>query len=174
MSNVQPLTSAPPLFKPPTGRVGDWSEPIWLNGLDVDSLAAETHRHRLPIDLVAALLLEQHLLLADLRSAGLNHADAIQLLDAAGVAEHPLAGPGTLHTFYCRYLRQGGDASHASPHDRPLMIPLRLHEAARLTDASELRVGDVQRALDWERAAAADGRYMHEWGLLVALRAATS
>jgi len=172
MSNVQPLPSAPPLFTPPTGRVGDWSEPIWLDGLDVDSLAVETRRRRLPVDLVVALLVEQHVLLADLQSVGLNCADATQLLDTTVEDERPLPGPGTLHASYSRYLRHGGDVSHDSARDRPLMIPLRLHEAARLTHAHKLRVEDVQRALDWERTAAASGRYMREWGLLVALRAA--
>ena len=173
MSNIHPIAPAP-LFEPPAGRAGDWSETIWLDGLDVDALAEEAGRRRLPVDLVAALLLERRLLVSDLDGVGLACADAVRVLDAAALQPRPVTGPGRLHVAYTRLLKRGDSASHDEARDRPLMIPLRLHEAARLLDATTLRIGDIQQALEWECAAAADERFMREWGLFVVLRAARS
>jgi hypothetical protein len=173
MPNVHPIAPAP-LFKPPAGRAGDWSEPIWLDGLDVDALAEDAGRRRLPVDLLATFLLERRLLVSDLEDVGLARADALRVLDAAAVQPPPVTGPGRLHVAYIRSLKRGDSASHDEARDRPLMIPLRLHAAARLLDATTLRIGDIQQALEWECAAASDERFMREWGLFVTLRAARS
>jgi hypothetical protein len=171
MPNVQALQPPQLLLDAPAGRAGDWSEPLLLQGLAADALDAVARQRGLPVDLLVGLLLERELLLGDLASAGIAASDAIALLDDASSRPRPLAGPGRLHAHYVRYLARGDYAVHESALARPLMIPLRLHEAARQVEAATLEASHVASACAWELAAAAVDRFMRDWGLLVALRA---
>lgn len=171
MLNVRPLQPSPLLLEPPAGRAGDWSEPLLLQGLATEAFDAVAQQQGLPVDLLVALLLERELVLGDLASASIVRGDAVALLDEASSRPRPLAGPGRLHAHYARYLARGDGAVQESVRGRPLMIPLRLHEAARQVEAATLEATQVASACAWELSAAADNRFMRDWGLLVALRA---
>lgn len=167
MSNVFPISAAP-IFDPPRGRPGDWSEPVDMPGIVAEALDAEAARLRLPPDLVAALLVERALLLEDLARAGLSGARAQALLDQAAARVGAALGPGNLFFRYVRDLRSGFADETSSAVGRPLMLPLRLHEPLRRLECG-LDTRHADQARNWEMRAANESVFVREWGLRVAL-----
>lgn len=174
MPNVVPLPLRAPLFDAPAGRPGDWWEPVSIAAEEVAMrLGTDACRRRLPVDIVAALLVEHALVVRDIGECGLDADRSRAALTAAGDA--PLAtGPGRLHTSYVRMLRGGQrdyePASDAQVTARDLVVPLRLHDATRDLELPELFSGDLlDEALDWEVASATCGQFMREWALRILL-----
>jgi hypothetical protein len=173
MSNVAPIPARIPLFAEPAGRAGDWWEPIPVSAAEVATgLAAEANRLRLPVDLLATLLVEHALIERDIADCGVDGARARAVLVSAG-EDQPTTGPGRLHTSYARMLRRGERdyerESDAQLAQRDLMLPLRLHDAARSLDLGEVCIESLDEAIAWEIAATTSGQFMREWALRLLL-----
>jgi hypothetical protein len=174
MSHVVPIPVRLPLFAEPAGRPGDWWEPISLCAAKAaGQLHAVAHARHLPVDLLAALLVEHALIARDIADCGINAGRARAALAAAGEAQAP-TGPGRLHTAYVRMLRSGEyDYEHegeAQLAQRDLVLPLRLHEAARALDLRKACDADMlDEAIAWEISAATTGQFMREWVLRMLL-----
>lgn len=165
-----------PLFAEPAGRAGDWWEPLSIPAAEIrGALHSEAEQRRLPIDLLAALLIEHALVENDIAACALDGRRARAVLTAAADAK-PTLGPGCLHTNYVRMFGTGErgyeSESDVQLADRDLVLPLRLHEAARTITLRE--VGDgaaLDEAIAWEIAAASSGQFMREWALRLLLAA---
>lgn len=169
MSNVVPIPSRVPLFAEPAGRVGDWWEPVATAADVVGQLQVDAERRRLPVDLLAALLVEHALVQNDIETCRLNAGTARSALADAAHGQ-PSAGPGCLHAGYLRMLRSGERRFEREGNEqlsrRDLVLPLRLHEAARALDLREVcEAASLDEAVAWEIAAAASGQFMREWAL---------
>lgn len=179
MINVVPIAVRDPLFAEPAGRPGDWWEPIPRSAAEVaPALGAEGAKRRLPVDLLAALLLEGAQVSRDIAECGIDAERARSALARAG-SGLAATGPGRLHTSYVRMLTNGErDFEHESDAQlgqRDLVLPLRLHEAARALQLPEIcDPGSFDEAIMWEIAAATSGQFMREWALRVLLADATS
>lgn len=157
-----------PILDAPRGRPGDWSEPVDLH-IDRDALDRVARRLGNEADLLAALLVERELLLADFEEAGFERLQAQALLDEAAPADtEPSVGPGNLFFGYLRDLRQGRAGRSESSVGRWIMLPLRLHEPLRRSNLV-VDPADAEQAKRWEIAAATAGLQMREWALRVAL-----
>lgn len=168
MSNVVPIAPAAPLFAEPAGRRGDWWEPISVDASTVSQLLKEAVSRRLPIDLMAALLVERALVMSASAEAGFDTAEVSAVLGrAAGAAA--TAGPGRLHTTYVRMLRSGEQNFEPESEEqlarRDLQLPLRLHERVEEVDLATLRDRELNEAIEWEVASAVSGESMREWAL---------
>jgi hypothetical protein len=170
MSKIVPIPTRMPLFAEPAGRAGDWWEPTGVCAAEVATgLRVEVDRHRLPVDLLAALLVEHALVESDIAACAVEDACARTALNDAARAK-PTLGPGCLHTSYVRMLGMGeydyereGDEQLAR---RDLHLPLRLHDAVRTVDLEEVWNSEVvDEAIAWEIAAASRGQFMREWSL---------
>lgn len=170
MHNVVPIQSREPLFAEPAGRPGDWWEPIPISAAAVAAqFDAEGQQRRLPIDLVATLVIEHEYVVRDIAACGIDVARARAALAAAGDAL-ATTGPGRLHTSYVRMLRSGERGyereSDAQLARRDLVLPLRLHDVARGLDLRDVCNGEsLNDAIAWEIAAATNGQFMREWAL---------
>ncbi len=169
MSNVIPLSTPAPLFPEPAGRPGDWWEPVPMATAAIVRLGREGMRRRLPVDLLAALLVEHALVISDISGCP---GDPLPAHAALGRAATELAaiGPGRLHTAYVQMLR-GGERGYEHESDvqlarRDLVLPLRLHEQVRDLDLPKAFECDrLDEAISWEIAAASGGQFMREWAL---------
>jgi hypothetical protein len=175
--NVAPIPLRAPLFAEPSGRPVDWWEPLRGTVAEVAArLGGEAKRRRLPVDLLAALLVEHALIIRDIADCRIDREQArTALADAA--AARVASGPGRLHTFYVRTLQTGErgceNESDAELARRNLVLPLRLHEAAcGLELVNCCRIGSLDEAIAWVIAAATSGQFMREWALRMLLAAA--
>lgn len=173
MSNVVPIPARGALFTEPAGRAGDWWEPISVDAARAVGLADEAAKRRLPLDLLASLVVEHALVERDIAESAVDKMAATRALDAA-VQRIPASGPGCLHTSYIRMLGRGDGVYEPERDDRlaqrDLMLPLRLHQAASSVDiAAVCRLGALDEAIAWEIAAASSGQFMREWALRVLL-----
>lgn len=138
-------------------------------------LHLEAERRRLPIDLACTLVVERALIEEDIAGSALDSRRARTALnEAAGTT--PTLGPGSLHTSYVRMLRSGeshyGRESQEQVAGRNLLLPLRLHEAARALDLREVcEIASIGEAVAWEIAAASSGQFMRDWALRLLLAA---
>lgn len=169
MTNIATIPLRQPLFAEPAGRPGDWWEPVPIRAGVAAGLSAEAARRRLPVDLLATLLVEHARVLHDITDAGIEAGQALAALSVAGEGQ-ATSGPGRLHTSYVRMLRSGEHAyeheSNAQLARRDLVFPLRLHDAALSLELREVCDGDsLNEAVAWEVAAATSGQFMREWAL---------
>jgi len=176
MAIVVPIPARPPLFAEPAGRPGDWWEPVPERAVSVAAvLGTEARRRRLPVDLLAALLVEHALIGCDVAECAVDPRQATAAL--AGASEIAAAsGPGRMNTSYIRMLRTGElgfePESDAQLARRDLILPLRLHDAAARLPLRDLSSQALDDAVRWETAAATHGQFMREWALRVLLAAA--
>jgi hypothetical protein len=132
-------------------------------------LGTEAHRWGLPVDLLAALLVEHALILRDISDCGIDAARARAALTVAADAL-PATGPGRVYTAYVRMLR-GGERGGRRESDaqlarRDLVLPLRLHDAVRGQQLCDACDGEsLNEAVAWEIAAATCSQLMREWAL---------
>jgi hypothetical protein len=168
MRNLRLIESAEPLFDPPRGRPGDWSEPLTLDSLGAEKLDHAAQALKVEPDLLAALLVEHALLLRDLVEARVDVDRARDHLNREASALATSPGPGRLLATYVRDLRRGARPSSRGQGPQ-VLIPLRLHDEAVVV-AHRLCVSDAAEALRFEIAAASSGKLMREWALQVALR----
>lgn len=159
------------VFDPPRGRPGDWSEAIEIEALSREGIAATARALRVTADVIAAVLVEQTLLIRDLDEARAPTAALIAALEADAARTRPDVGPGKLLHGYVSELRRGTDDRADASSGAVLVIPLRLHEGASSLSAHEIELARAAQALRWEIAAASDGLLMREWGLRAAIRA---
>lgn len=158
-------------------RPGEYREPLTLDGESVPAaLLEEADALALPAGTAFALLLEQALLIRDLRGLGVDlHTARRELCDAAAGARVAcrLSSAGSA---YVRALTCGRRAPKRRP--RPpralhLSVPVRL--AQRLADfdpAVGVDAAQLREAVGWEVAAVLEQRTMAEWALAQLLGAA--
>jgi hypothetical protein len=176
MSNVVPIPSRLPLFAEPAGRPGEWWEPLHGHAASIVAhLGTEAQRRRVPVDLLATILVERALICGDIAACAIEPLQAQRVLDAAAVPGAAL-GPRHLNTAYVRMLHVGDTAfeleSELQLARRDLLLPLRLHEAAVALPLDEITAtADVDEAVRWEVAASATGQFMREWALCALLAA---
>jgi hypothetical protein len=178
MQNVVPLHTTPPLFSEPAGRPGDWWEPVSAPAEVAGTLRVEARQHRLPIDLLAALVIEHALVTRDIEVAGIDRSRARAALGEMA-ATQPSIGPGRIHVGYVRTLRSGERDYDCETEEqlarRDLVLPLRLHDATCTLDLREVcEAAALDEAIAWETAAASSGQLMREWALGVLLTAFAS
>ena len=124
-------------------------------------IAAKATELRVSIDLAATLLIELHLLGADLARAGLP-------FPAPPRAATPSRRLSAAEADYLRALtlRRGLDA--AAPRTA---VPVRLLPRITPADIAAAARGDLEHAIAWEVAALLEGRTIAELGLLLAVDA---
>jgi hypothetical protein len=180
MNKVIPLPVRPGLFVAPAARPGDWWEPLPRHDASVAAaLYDEGSKRRLPIDLLAAVLIEHSLVERDLADCGLDARTAMATLNDASELGSISGGPGRLNTPYVHMLRAGDRCfepeSRARLAARDLMLPLRLlGRTAQLSLEDVFSAAALDDAIRWEIAAATADQFMREWALQVLLAAATA
>lgn len=145
-------------------RPGELHERLWLSTELDSSLRAGAAEAGVAVSTTAAILIEFALLSADLRGLALDP----ETLNSAAVR---CKIARRLSAAEADYLRLLSARRWSRPDEGPITAPVRLLGRLPLLDLGKsLDLERLDRALQWEIAALAEGRTMTEWGLHAALQ----
>jgi hypothetical protein len=167
LGNPQPPA---PACRRGAGRPWDETTAWWLpEGAAARRCAQEAAERGLPIDLVAAVLIERGVASIEL---GAVDARIVGELDRRAAQSRPTGAVGGPAAAYLRQLSGATPRARAASALAPVSLPGRV--AARITDVEDDAIaamlqGHLDGALAWERAAVLEGRTIAEWSAWHAL-----
>lgn len=146
-------------------RPGELHDVVTVDEAVASKIAAKATASRIDVNVAATLLVEMHLLAADLKDVG----SAPVLPPEAAPPRRRLSAA---EADYLRRLTFRLDARVAQP--VRVALPVRLIPRATGTVTAAAAAGDIEHAIAWEIAALLSGRTIGELGLLVALSCAAA